>query len=115
MVAVTDLGVPLGLDVDLASGFSLMLDLKPLVEAAVDGEGGELAGALADGLVATDLVVPDVEVKIVADVMNFNHPGVGVPLGVLAVVVANDGLPLLLAAGHLDVRINLTDCRDVVS
>ena len=91
------LGVPLSSEVDLTSGLTLVLDLEPLVESTVDGEGGKLCLARSDDVVSADLIIPNVEFKVVSEVVHLAVPVGHFPLGFLTTVLADGGLPLLLA------------------
>ena len=108
------LGVPLSSEVDLTSGLTLVLDLEPLVESTVDGEGGKLCLSGTDDVVSADLIIPNVEFKVVSEVVNLAVPVGPFPLGFLTTVLADGGLPLLLAGLHLDVGVHLAKSLGLV-
>ncbi len=60
-------------------------------------------------LILANVVVVELEMKVVAQVLHIEVEALRQPLGVFSTVLTSGRLPLLLAALHLDVRVHLAE------
>ena len=113
-MAVAVSGEPRGFQMDFAGGFTFVLDFEPFIEATMDSKRRQLNAAFSDGLVAANFIVPNVEVEIVAEIVDLDVEVVVVPLWVLTSIFADGRLELLLTASELDIGVHLANRLNVV-
>ena len=100
------MGLPLGLDVDLAGSLALVRYVEPLVEAGADAKSGQFGGHVSDQVAGCVVFVPDGEGNIVTDVFDIDMHDLAGPLGNLTSALQDLGLVLLLSGGDRHVGVH---------
>ena len=101
--------VELGLEVDAASGVSVVGELDPLFSGALFGEEAEGDLSLTDVVALVDVGVVDVNLNVVADETGVDLHELVVPLGILAAIVGDGGSPLFVADLDVDDWVHLVE------
>ena len=100
---------------DFTSGFSFVLDVVPLINAAVDREGRHLDSSAADSIVLADIFILDYKLDIVSNVLDVYNPEFVFPLRSLTGALKDFGLVSLLSVFKDDIGIHLADEFGVAS
>ena len=101
--------VELGLEVDAASGVSVVGELDPLFSGALFGEEAQGDLSLTDVVALVDVGVVDVNLNVVADETGVDLHELVVPLGILAAIVGDGGGPLFVADLDVDDWVHLVE------
>jgi len=102
-------GLPVGLEVDLTSSLSLVLDIEPLFPVFFASKCSQLSLTLANLLILTWIIVHSYELKIVSEVLDVNRESSTVPFGLLTAFFDGLGLPFEVAGFKFNVGVHLAD------
>ena len=91
---------------DSARLLAFILDVVPLINAAIDTEGGKLDRGRSNQITSGDILIQHLQVQIITDVLYVNV-NCFVPLGKLACALEHFGLKSLVACAQLTEGVHL--------